>query len=290
MQGNREEAGTAVEGMATIDTRAVRRLILRHSRRANVGHIGSCLCVVEILAALYGNVLRSSPHREAGRDRFVLSKGHAALALYATLAVKGWLPESDLDSFCGENSLYAVHPDAAVSGVDFSTGSLGHGLGIAAGAALAARIQGSERRAYCLISDAECNEGSVWEAAMFASHQRLGNLQAILDSNGQQALGLTRDVIDMPDMAGRWRAFGWETEEVDGHSVAALTNSLSRPSAPVGPPRLILAHTTFGKGVGFMERGEALSQPHLATQPINWHYLPMSDLEFEIAAKELDRA
>lgn len=271
-----------------IDVTAVRRLILRHSRRANVGHIGSCLCVVEILAALYSGILRTSPGRHPDRDRFVLSKGHAALALYSVLVMKGWLSESDLDSFCGDNSLFGVHPDAAVPIIDFSTGSLGQGLGIAAGAAMAARIQGSARRAFCLISDAECNEGAVWEAAMFASHHRLGNLRAVLDCNGQQAFGLTREVMDPGDMAHRWRAFGWETDEVDGHSMEALSAALSAPGAAAAPPKMIIAHTKFGRGVSYMERGEPLSQPHLARHRINWHYLPMSDSEFDLAMKDLD--
>jgi transketolase len=285
-----DATGAVVDRSAPIETRAVRRLILRHSRRANVGHIGSCLCVVEILAALYAGVLRSSPERDPDRDRFILSKGHAALALYATLAVKGWIPESDLDTFCGDDSVYGVHPEAEVRGVDFSTGSLGHGLSIAAGVALAARLQGSERRAYCLISDAECNEGSVWEAAMFAGHHRLGHLTAILDCNGQQAFGPTRDVLDSGDPAARWRAFGWEVEELDGHSTGVLTAALSRPRAGTGKPHIIVAHTTFGKGVGYMERGESPSRPQIGAAPINWHYLPMTELEFELAEKEIGAA
>src|SRR5262249_47594267 len=145
--------------------------------------IGSSLSVVEILAALYGHVLRISSPEDVDRDRFILSKGHAALALYAALALKGWIPESELDTFCADNTLLGVHPDAALPGVDFSTGSLGHGPSMATGAALAARLHGSSRRVYCLLSDAECNEGSVWEAAMFAAHHRLNNLTFIVDWN-----------------------------------------------------------------------------------------------------------
>ena len=141
----------------------IRRLILAHSKRANVGHIGSCLCVVEILAALYGGVMRQAAPDDLDRDRFILSKGHAALALYAVLVVHGHIPEKDLNTFCGDDSIFGVHPEKVVPGIDFSTGSLGHGLSIAAGAALAARMQQSPRQVYCLISDAECNEGSVWK-------------------------------------------------------------------------------------------------------------------------------
>ena len=266
----------------------MRQIILQQSKRANVGHIGSCLCVVEILCALYDKVLRVSSLADPDRDRFVLSKGHAGLALFAALALKGWLTESDLNSFCGEKSLFGVHPESAAPGVDFSTGSLGHGLSIAAGAALAARLQGSSRRVFCLISDAECNEGSVWEAAMFSSHHGLGRLTAILDMNGQQALGLTREVIAMPNLRERWEAFGWQVETVDGHSLAELTETLQRDGAPDGAPRMVLARTVFGKGISFMEKG--LPSPHWCLQqhPINWHYLPMNDQEYSLALSELE--
>ena len=266
-------------------TTEMRRLILEHSKRANVGHIGSCLCVVEIVAALYSNVLRIPSPSSPDRDRFILSKGHAALALYAALVLKGYLAEDALDSFCGDGSLLGVHPEAALTGVDFSTGSLGHGLSIAAGSALAARMQRSSRRAFCLISDGECNEGSVWEAAMFAAHHRLENLTAILDLNGQQAFGLTRDVMDLSNMAERWQAFGWQTSEVDGHSIEDLTKALSEPAN--GAPRLVIAHTTFGKGVSYMEQGVPVTRKNLPVNRINWHYLPMSAAEYEIALSGL---
>src|SRR5437764_5571172 len=175
-----------------INSRDVRRIILEQSKRANVGHIGSCLCVTEILCALYLHVLRGDSPSDPDRDRFILSKGHSALGLYAVLNLKGWISTEQLSTFCGDESQLGVHPEMTVEGIDFSTGSLGHGLGIAAGAALAARLQCSKRRAFCLMSDGELNEGSVWEAAMFAAHHRLRNLRAIIDVNGQQALGRTR--------------------------------------------------------------------------------------------------
>ena len=265
----------------------LRRTILGQSKRANVGHIGSCLCVVEILAAIYG-ILKASSPSDPDRDRFVLSKGHAALALYATLAAKGWISHAELDEFCGEGSRIAVHPEHTVAGVDFATGSLGQGLCMAVGAALAARLQGSARQVYCLISDAECNEGSIWEAAMFAAHHRLDNLRVILDWNRQQALGLTRDVIDLANLPERWRAFGWATSEVDGHSMPQLADALSGERA--GQPHITLAHTVFGRGVSYIEAGKPLTQTHLPVQPINWHYLPMSDHEFEIAMGEIEAA
>lgn len=268
------------------ELRTLRRIILAQSKRANVGHIASCLCVVEILQALYGHVMKASAPDDADRDRFVLSKGHAALALYAVLVLNGHIAEDNLNTFCEDDSIFGVHPEKIVPGIDFSTGSLGHGVSIAAGAALAARMQGSERRAYCLISDAECNEGSVWEAAMFAAHHKLSNLHVIVDLNGQQALGLTRDVLDASNLCERWASFGWRVSEVDGHSIPALVNALSA-NAPSPEPHVVIAKTVFGRGVSYMEQGRPITQSHLPVRPINWHYLPMSDQEYEIALAEL---
>jgi transketolase len=175
-------------------------------------------------------------------------------------------------------------------GVDFSTGSLGQGLSMACGATLAARIQRSSRRTFCLISDGECNEGSVWEAAMFAAHHKLGRLTAIMDVNGQQALGLTRDVLNLSNMGERWRAFGWRTSEVDGHSIADLQAAIWDTAHEFGPPSMVLARTVFGKGVPFMERGRSLSRMQLPVNPVNWHYLPMSEREYEVAIRKPDEA
>lgn len=275
--------------MEIISPSAVRKLILDQSKRANVGHIGSCLCVAEILAVLYSRVLRAETPNDPERDRFILSKGHAGLALYATLFLKGWLSEEVLGTFCGDNTLLGVHPEASLDGVDFSTGSLGQGLSFAAGVALAARLQGAPRRVFCLVSDGECNEGSVWETAMFAAHQSLANLTVIVDCNGQQALGRTRDVIDIPNLAERWRAFGWHCEEVDGHSMEDLSRALLVPASS-GSPTIVVAKTTFGKGVSYMESGIPISQRHLKTEPMAWHYLPMSDHEYQLALEELENA
>ena len=283
--------GTGVSSQtafAGISPKEMRRVILKQSKRANVGHIGSCLCVVEIIAAIYGHVLKAASPDDADRDRFVLSKGHAALALYAALAARGWISEEEMDGFCGDGSRIAVHPEHTVRGIDFSTGSLGQGICMATGAALAARLQHSARQVYCVISDAECNEGSVWEAAMFAAHHQLSNLCVVVDWNGQQALGCTRDVIDVPNLPERWRAFGWNTAEVDGHSIPKLVKALKDVRGR--GPRVILAHTVFGRGVSYMEQGVPITQKHLPVQPINWHYLPMSDHEFEQANRELDAA
>jgi transketolase len=256
----------------------IRRSVLVHSKRAGVGHIGSALSVVELLAALYGGVLHARAADDPERDRFVLSKGHAALALYCTLHATGRLAEGDLETFCVDGSAIATHPEHAVAWVDFSTGSLGLGLSFAVGAALAARLQRSRRRAYVLLSDAECNEGSVWEAVMLAAHHRLGNVVALVDLNGQQALGYTREVLDLTPLAARWEAFGWDVHEVDGHDVEALTDTLQSLTPAPARPHVVIAHTTFGKGVSYMERALA------------WHYLPMSDEQFAQALHEVDGA
>ncbi|MDQ6617974.1 MAG: transketolase [Actinomycetota bacterium] len=258
-------------------SREIRRIILSQSRRAHVGHIGSCLSVVEIAAALYGGILRVERPDDPARDRFILSKGHNALTIYAALSLRGWLSSAELDTFCGDASRLGVHPDQGVVGVDFSTGSLGQGLSWAAGGALAARLQGSNRRVFCLVSDAECNEGSTWEAVMFAAHHRLSNLIVVVDVNGQQALGYTADVLDLSPLAGRWRTFGWETHEVDGHSITALSEAAAGLDTSEGPPHVLIAHTVFGKGVSFME-GQ-----------IRWHYLPMSEEEYRHAMNEINQ-
>ncbi len=265
-------------GRPRIDPRQLRRIILERSHAAHVGHIGSALSVADILAALYGGVLRVEDPADPERDRFVLSKGHSALALYAALFVRGRLTKEELETFCGDGTLLGVHPDHRLRGVDFSTGSLGHGLSLGAGAALAARLDRSARRAFVLVSDAECNEGALWEAAQFAAHHRLSQLVAIVDANGQQALGFTRDVLDLEPMADRWRAFRWDVHEVDGHDVETLTRTIEGLSTSTGAPHVLIARTIFGKGVSFME------------SRIKWHYWPMSDAEYAQALAEVGPA
>jgi transketolase len=255
----------------------LRRTIIDESKRAGVGHIGSALSVADIVAALYGDVLEIERPDDPDRDRFVLSKGHAALALYAALAER-WHNHGQLPSYCADGSMLGVHPEHVLDGVDFSTGSLGQGLSIATGAALAARQQRSSRRVFALLSDAECNEGSTWEAAMFAAHHRLANLVAIVDVNQQQALGYTRDVLDPGPLPARWEATGWEVHDVDGHDVDALRTTIASLDTRAGPPHVLLARTTFGKGVSFME------------SRIEWHYLPLSDEQYAQAVRELDAA
>jgi transketolase len=256
----------------------IRRGIIEQSKRANVGHIGSSLSITDIIAALFAGPLRLAPPADPDRDRFILSKGHAALALYAALHEAGRLTDQELSSYCGDHSPLGAHPEHVLEGIDFSTGSLGHGLSIGAGAALAARLQESKRAVYVLVSDAECNEGSLWEAVMFAAHHRLSNLVAVVDVNGQQALGYTRDVLDLDPLASRWSAFGWDIHEVDGHDVDAISAAVADLRRDEGPPHVLLAATTFGKGVSYME------------SQIKWHYWPMSDEDYAGALQELEAA
>jgi transketolase len=255
----------------------IRRIVIEQSKRANVGHIGSALSIADILAALYGGVLDlSNDHPQ--RDRLVLSKGHAALALYAALELTGRLPRETTGTYCADGTLLGVHPERELDGVDFCTGSLGHGLPIAVGAALAARMQDSSRRVFVVMSDAELNEGSVWEAAMFAAHHDLANLVLILDLNGQQAMGYTRDVLDLDAPAQRWRAFGWDVHELDGHDTGGMRARIEDLDFRAGAPHVLIAQTTFGKGVSFMQN------------TIDWHYLPMTDEQYAQALSELQEA
>ena len=261
-----------------ISSRRIRQIILEQSKRAHVGHIGSALSVADLIAVLYGSILRIPAQEDRERDRFILSKGHAALAVYAALFLKSWLTEDLLNTFCADGTTLGVHPERCLSGVDFSTGSLGHGLAVGAGLALAARLQKSKRRVFVMVSDAECNEGSLWETVMFAAHHKLSNLVAIIDLNGQQALGYTDQVLSLPKMRERWEIFGWDTHEVDGHDTTAILEKVESLKVDSGPPHVLIARTVFGKGVSFME------------QQIKWHYLPMSDAEYEQAMSEVGQA
>lgn len=255
----------------------VRKIILQQSKRANVGHIGSSLSIVEILHVLYEKVLNIPSLQDPDRDRFILSKGHAALALYAVLHLKGFLDQKTLDTYCQDGSSLGVHPEAHLEGIDFSTGSLGHGLSIGCGAALAAKIAASNRKVHVLLSDAELNEGSIWEAIMFATQHQLGNLTVVLDNNQQQALGYTKDIMNLSPVARKWEAFGWHTQDVDGHDLEALTHAYTTCLEEQQRPSIIVANTTFGKGVSYMEK------------KISWHYMPMNDEEFQQAMREVEK-
>jgi transketolase len=260
-----------------VSSSRIRKIILDQAKRANVGHIGSALSVADIIATLYFDVLKISDPENPDRDRFILSKGHAALALYAAFFLKGWITTEILNTYCGDNTLLGVHPEHILRGVDFGTGSLGMGISYGAGAAFGAKMQNSKRRVFVLLSDAECNEGIVWEAAMFAAHHKISNLYVIIDLNGQQALGYTQDVLDTAPLGEKWEAFGWQMKEVDGHSREEIINAIQSCEQELTRPHVLIAHTTFGKGVSFMEN------------KIKWHYWPMSMDEYRLALENVER-
>jgi transketolase len=232
--------------------------------------------VADVVAVLYRSVLRGVASGDPDRDRFVLSKGHAVLAVYAALHLRGVLCADDLATFCQDGTHLGVHPERGPAGIDFGTGSLGHGLPMACGAALAARLDRSERRTYALLSDAECDAGSTWEAALFAGHHRLDHLVVLVDVNGRQALGATVGVLDLEPLADKWRAFRWRVHEADGHDEAALERLLAGPCRETGSPHVVLARTVFGRGVSFME-GQ-----------LRWHYMPMTEDEHRAAVAEVE--
>lgn len=243
-------------------------------------HVGSALSIADILAVLYGKILRVDPKtpRWQDRDRFILSKGHAGAAVYATLAESGFFPVSRLSQHYQDGSDLSGHVShKGIAGVEVSTGSLGHGLSIGAGIAYAAKLDEKEHRTFVLMSDGECDEGSIWEAAMFAAHFKLSNLIAIIDYNKIQSLAPVEETIGLEPFALKWRSFGWRTVEVDGHDHGSLESVLSRDSLnTLTTPLCVIAHTTKGKGVSFMEN------------QVLWHYRTAQGEEFEAALKELE--
>lgn len=251
---------------------AIRRTIIEQSYRAGVGHIGSALSIADLVAAVVGGPARLDTEHD--RDRIVLSKGHAALALYAALHLDGRLDDGAIDTYCADGTCLGVHPERDLDGVDFGTGSLGQGLSLGAGAALGAKRQGSDRRVFVILSDAELNEGSTWEAVMFAAQHELDNLTLLIDLNGQQALGYTHEVLGVGTAEEKLAAFGWSVEAVPGHDQAALGDALERDGG--GRPRALVARTTFGYGVSFME------------SKIEWHYLPLDEDSYGKAIGELE--
>jgi transketolase len=247
--------------------------------KANASHVGSCLSMADILAVLYGGVLRVDPARPdwGDRDRFILSKGHGGAAVYATLAERGFFPVKWLDTYCENDSPLAGHiTHHGVPGVEVSTGSLGHGLGIACGMALAGKRRGRPYRVFALLSDGECDEGSTWEAALFAPHHHLDNLIAIIDYNKIQSFGTVRDVLDLEPFADKWAAFGWCVRVLDGHNHAQLSAVLSTVPLDFGKPTLVLADTVKGKGVAFME------------DQLAWHYKSPDAHQLASALAELE--
>lgn len=255
--------------------------VIQISHKASAAHLASCLSCIDVLTAAYWHVLDIDPAHptDPKRDRFILSKGHAAMALYSTLAYRGFFPRELLDTYGQDGGKLAEHPPANIlPGVEAATGSLGHGLPIACGHALAARIKGVEPyRVFALLSDGECNEGSVWEAAMFAAGQKLDNLTVIVDYNKWQATARSNETLALSPLREKWESFGWDAHQIDGHDIGALARAMDRPNTS-GKPVALIADTVKGKGVSFMEDDN------------NWHYRAPTADEVVIARKELGLA
>ena len=257
----------------------LRRHIITMTGKAGSGHPGGSLSAVEILTALYFKVLRHNPSdpQWSDRDRFILSKGHAAPLLYGTLAECGYFPVAELPTLRQMDSRLQGHTDRTITpGVEMSAGALGQGLSFGIGTALAGRLDEQNYRVYVLLGDGECDEGQVWEAAMAAAHFKVDNLAAIVDNNGQQIDGWNRDVMNLDPFPTKWQAFGWKVIEVDGHSLSQLTQAFNKAKQVKGQPTVIIAHTIKGKGVSFMENNP------------DFHGTAPNAIEVELALKELE--
>lgn len=255
----------------------LRAKVVEMSHAAKAPHLGSSLSCIDILTILYWKVLSINPNNphDPNRDRFILSKGHAAAAFYAALAHRGFFPLDVLDTYVKNGSSLAEHPSPhGIPGVEAATGSLGHGLPVALGMALAAKIQQRKYRVFVLLSDGECNEGSVWEAALFAAANKLDNVIAFVDYNKWQATGRSNDVLGLHSLQQKWQAFGWNCVEVDGHSFQDLLMAITT-NPPLGKPTMIICHTIKGKGISFMEDDN------------NWHYRIPTVEEVRKAKQEL---
>jgi len=249
--------------------------VIEMSYQAQAAHLASSLSCIDILAVLYSSILKIDTNNfdQPDRDRFILSKGHAATALYAALAWKGIIDHKVLKTYGKKGSLLEEHPSPKQKGVEAATGSLGHGLSIANGMALASKINSLNYNVYVLMSDGECNEGSVWEASMFASQHKFNNLTAIIDYNKWQATGRSQEILNLGPLSKKWSSFGWDAVELDGHDHQSLFDELSKKNKE--KPRIIIAHTIKGKGISFMEgRSE-------------WHNRMPNDAQIRQARAEL---
>jgi transketolase len=255
-----------------------RKNILKYIKKANAGHTGGSLSCVEILNVLYNRILNVSPETftDPGRDRYIQSKGHSVEALYVVLADKGFFPESDLERLYRYGSHYAGHPTRKVNGIEQNTGALGHGLAFSVGVAISAKKDNLDYKVYTLLGDGELAEGSNWESLLAAAHYDLDNLTAIIDRNNLQITGKTEDICSIEPLEAKCRAFGWRVEIVDGHDIAALTDVLHAIPFQAGMPNMIIANTTKGKGISFMEND------------YKWHHRVPDDEQYRQAQRELD--
>ncbi|WP_437205817.1 transketolase [Planctomicrobium sp. SH664] len=261
--------------------RRIRMHAVRMTSSGQSSHVGAVLSMADIMAVLYGAILNVNPAdpRMAGRDRFILSKGHAGAGVYATLAECGFFPTDWLKTHYQNGSLLSGHVShKGIPGVELSTGSLGHGLSVGAGMAYSAKIRSADHRVFVLLSDGECDEGSNWEAILFAAHHRLDNLVAVIDYNKLQSLAPVSETLGLEPFADKWISFGWNVRQVDGHDHAALIEACSHTANDAGRPTCVIAHTTKGKGVSFMEN------------TVKWHYHNAQGAELETALRELEQA
>jgi transketolase len=275
MRQARSESETETRKLA----QQIRLHALRMTSSGGSSHIGAALSCADVLAVLYGRILRVDPLRPRwpDRDRFILSKGHAGCAVYAVLAERGFFPVEKLLTHYQDGSDLSGHVShKGIPGVEVSTGSLGHGLSIGAGMAYAGKLDGATNRVVVLLSDGECDEGSTWESALFAAHHKLDNLVAILDYNKIQSLASVAETLGLEPFAEKWTSFGWALREVDGHDHEALFGALATIPFAAGQPSCLIAHTLKGKGVSFMEN------------TVLWHYRTASGEEYEAALGELE--
>ncbi|MDG2243340.1 MAG: transketolase [Rhodospirillaceae bacterium] len=256
----------------------LRHRIIKTSHESGTPHLGSCLSCIDLLVFLYWHILQIDPTDPTNpkRDRFLLSKGHAAPALFQVLAERGFFPVSDLNNYGEDGSLFGEHPPtpSALPGIEAATGSLGHGLPIGLGMALASRISDVPYSVYAILSDGECNEGSVWEAALLAAAQKVSNLTVAIDYNKWQATGRSNEVLGLAPLAEKWSAFGWCVSEIDGHNLNQMADAIEK-NRNDPRPKAIIANTVKGRGVSFMEDDN------------NWHYRIPTAEEVGLAAKEL---
>jgi transketolase len=259
--------------------KAIRKDILYMHSKSSTSHIGSSLSCIEILVSLYWDILKISPRDpyNENRDRFILSKGHACSSMYATLAKRRFFHEKILDTYCvNGGKLFGHVTRGIIPGIESSAGSLGHGLSIGIGMAVAGRYDRKNFRVFVLMSDGECNEGSVWEGALFAAHHKLDNLISIIDYNKLQAFGRTDEVISLEPFVEKWKSFGWAVKETDGHNFGQLIKILGSVPFEKNKPSIIIAHTVKGKGISFMEN------------KLEWHYKSPNQEILKIALEELN--
>lgn len=259
-------------------SKELRKVIVKTLQAGGRGHVGSAFSLVEILRVLYDDILRYDPKNPhwPDRDRCILSKGHGCMALYVLLAEKGFFPELELWKFCKVDGILGGHPEHKVPGIEVSTGSLGHGFSLGLGMALNARYQKADYRIFVIVGDGECNEGSIWEAALCAGKHKINNLTVIIDYNKHQSYSTTFEVLDLEPLVDKWRAFGFSTKEVDGHNVEELKSTFLQVPFEADKPNAIICHTIKGKGISYVENN------------LKWHHKSkVADEEIQRLLKEL---